>query len=285
MSTSFKVFAFTDPIEFLNHSFRERQKKNPRLSLRAWARQLGYENPSQLSDVLKRRRTLKMDLVSRIAANLNLAGKSLRYFELISLQASSRSDREKEVYAQMIDKIRPRRYRTLVEWPVETFEMASEWHHWAILEIVNLKDFDPTPDYLRERLGLELPKKRIQESVDRLIRMGFLEKTPNGFQRATADSYFMKDIPSAAIRAVHKQLLSKALAAIDEQTNRERNSRATTLAFKEEDFLKACEILEDTHKRLLGLSAEADSAGEELYHLNTQFFRLTKKKKKRGYLQ
>ena len=54
-----QVYSFEDPVEFLNFELLERQRRDPRFSLRAWSRRVGYENPSYLFNVLRRRREVR----------------------------------------------------------------------------------------------------------------------------------------------------------------------------------------------------------------------------------
>ena len=98
MQINKSVFSFEDLVDFLNHQLQERQRKNPKFSLRAWSRQVGYKNPSLLSQVLKRERKLKMEMASKLAVSLGLDGKPLRYFEVIVLYKNSNSDTEKRLY-------------------------------------------------------------------------------------------------------------------------------------------------------------------------------------------
>jgi hypothetical protein len=68
MHSSHAVFHFEDPIAFLNAQLREKQKRDPKFSLRAWSRLMGYENPSLVFHVLKGERRLKMDLALKMAS-------------------------------------------------------------------------------------------------------------------------------------------------------------------------------------------------------------------------
>jgi uncharacterized protein (TIGR02147 family) len=173
MEASKSIFAFEDPVDYLNFTLRERQKDNPNFSLRAWARQLGYENPSYLSHVLKRERKLKMPLASRLATSLKLQGKPKKYFELMVLSQSSTTVEERQVYTGMLRGARPKRARAVNSLSVELFSMVSEWYHWAILDMPLLRGFRSDPAYIADRLeGLD--RKTVRAAIDRLIRLGLM---------------------------------------------------------------------------------------------------------------
>lgn len=152
MQTGQMIFFYEDPIVFLNSHFREKQKRNPKFSLRAWARQMGYQNPSLLFQVLKGERRLKMDLALKLAANLQLKGKALRYFELIVLARTCQSDTERRVFESMLAKLRPKKFPPLNNLSLDIFAAAADWYHWVILGATELKDFNPDPAWLQERL-------------------------------------------------------------------------------------------------------------------------------------
>lgn len=279
MQVQNSVFAFEDPVDFLNFQFRERQKRNPKFSLRAWSRQLGFENPSLLFQVLRRERKLKIELAGKLAGNLKLKGKPLKYFEIIVLKNASKSETEKRVYEAMIPKLRPKKFWAASSFSLELFSMAAEWYHWAILEMSELSDFDANEDFIQNRLNGSLDKKTIRAALDRLLRLGFLEKAKNGkLVRANPENspnFLRNKVPSEAVRSYHKQMIEKAKLAVDEQSIEERYLRGTTLPFKMADREKVEEILRNAHREILELAAKGDA--EELYQLNTQFFRLTKK--------
>jgi uncharacterized protein (TIGR02147 family) len=275
------VFYFEDPITFLNAQLRERQKKNPKFSLRAWARQVGYQNPSLLFQVLRGERRLKMDLAMKLAANLNLKGKSLRYFELLVLNHAGTTEAERRVFQTMMAKLRPKKLRALDEITLESFAIASEWYHWAILTMTELPDFKPDITWIQEHLEAGLDKKTIRDAIDRLVRVGLLVSEPDGtFRRAKEDAnvlYMQSKIPSSAVRQYHAQTLEQARTAIEQQTVDERILYGATLAFNKTLLPKAQEILAEAYKQIADL-AESEPA-EDVYQFSSQLFRLTKQRK------
>jgi uncharacterized protein (TIGR02147 family) len=283
MQTGQMIFYFEDPIAFLNSQLRERQKRNPKFSLRAWARQLGYENPSLLFQVLKGERRLKMDLAIKIAANLKLKGKALRYFELIVLNSTCTTENERRVFEQMMAKIRPKSVQTLDDLSVEIFSAISDWYHSAIPVLTTLVDFEPNINWIQERLGGEIDKKTVKAAIDRLVKLGLLvQHEDGGLARAGDNPRFVHtDVPSEAIRQHHKQMIEKAFTAVDRQTRDERHNMGATLSLKIADLPQAIEIISDAHRQIMALAAVND--GEEVYQFNTQLFRLSKKKPERSH--
>lgn len=273
MKTDSTIFSFLDPIDYLNFEFRSRQRKDPKFSLRRWALQLGYKNPSYLSHILKRERKLKVDLAARMGELFNMSAKEKSYFELIVMSTNSISPVEKNLYGKLIKKVRPKQFWSLDELPLEKFEFASEWYNWAILELFYLKDFFPHVDYIHRRLGPSVSKKMIKDSLTKLIELGFVVQTPDGFRRGSDNPVYMRHIPSSSVRAYHKTMLDKAKQALDRQTLEIRHSRGSMFALNKEKHAEVKKIIEEAHKKILELSAESD--GDHVYHFNSQLFPVT----------
>jgi uncharacterized protein (TIGR02147 family) len=271
------VFSFEDPVDYLIFEFRERQARNARFSLRAWARQIGYENPSYLADVLKKERKLKLDLANKLALNLNLKGKSKRYFEYAVLLQNSKSDVEKSAYKKLLLDLRPKHTEPLTPLSLEVFTLVSEWHHWAILQGISLTDVDGCEDKLFLRLGHLIEKRVFRSAIDRLHQLGLLELGKDGRWKKTFQSKILEpQIPAVAVRNCHAQFMERAREALQEQSREEREYHSTTLAISMAKIESAKKIIQDCHKKLVALAESG--AAEEVYQLNTQLFRLTKRK-------
>ena len=279
MQASHKVFAFSDPIDYLKYRFEERRRKDPKFSLSGWARQLGYENPSLLSQVLKRERSLKMNLVAKLGTDLKLKGKSLKYFECIALNESCKTESEKKMVLGLARQMRPKKFRALENISLEVFSAVADWYHWAILEMTHLGDFREDIAFIQKRLGGKVGKKTVKTALQRLLEIGLLTRDFSGrLSRANQDAenaIFMRNkIPSEAIQSYHRQMMEQAKSSLTEQSINERYMRGTTIPLKKANFEKAAEIIRNCHKQLLELSEK--SGADEIYQLNSQLFRLTR---------
>lgn len=275
------IFQYSDPVEFLKSVLEKKKARNSRFSLRAWARQLGYENPSFISHILNGHRKLNFELVEKISSNLNLNEKSKKYFELLVLMKNCRSESESKIYSVVLESLRghvPPEDSQILD--VDIFQLISEWHHSALLQIVKLRDFQNDLEYITSRLGNGLSAQTVSESLDRLIRLGLLEISPeDGKLRRTQEKAVSVEssVPSGAIRSFHKQMLAKAKNAIEDQAIDERDLRSTTVTIEAEKYPQFLEIIRRAHLEILKLSA--DGTGDEVYQMNTQFFRITEKRR------
>ncbi|MCO5142107.1 MAG: TIGR02147 family protein [Oligoflexia bacterium] len=274
------IYSFSDAVEYLNFELKNRQRKNPKFSLRAWSNQLGFKNPSYFSHILKKERKLKPPLAKKLSENLRLKGKEKKFFELLVLNGSASSDVEKKVFSKMLVRVRPKEISALEDFPLEKFEMAADWQHWAILEVFYLADHPGTVEEIHEKFSYTLTKKVIKESLERLEGLGFIEKSPEGrYHRVPRGPLFMKEIPSWAIRSYRKAMLEKAKEAADQSPGGQNHLRGTMLALDKEGYEKAVNILIECHKRVLELASAYK--GEEVFHMGTQLFPVTKSGEKK----
>lgn len=276
MEVARQIFQFTDPVEYLNYEFELKKIKNSRFSLRGWSRQLGYENPSLLAHILKRERRLTAGFVEKVSDNLKLNSKARRYFEVLVLLQNSKAPEEKLIYSDLLETLRPKSQKETQSLNIEAFRVISEWHHAAVLEMTELKDFKNDPIYISRRLDGEVSPSNVIKAIERLLKLELLEKTKTGgLKRATENTFLFENrIPNDAVRHFHKQMIAKATQAIERQQINERYISGSTVTLHKRDYEKAVEILRQAHKEITNLSCKKD--GDELYQFNTQFFRLTK---------
>ncbi|HWU44931.1 MAG TPA: TIGR02147 family protein [Bdellovibrio sp.] len=270
------IFKFQDPIEFLNFTFESKRLKNNRFSLRAWAYQLGYKNPSFLSHVLKKQRTLKLDLAEKIGDNIKLTGKAKKYFEILVLLQNSKTVEEKNLYLDLLETLKPQREKTPQSVGADVFRVISDWHHTAILELVELADFKFDLEYISKRLNENISVQNIRKAIDRLLKLELLEEKANGQLKRVRDNPILHEsfVPSEAIRHFHKQMIEKATASIDGQDLDERDIRGSMISIRAKDYAAIQKIIKQAHSDIVKFSRDGD--GEEVYQFNTQFFKLTK---------
>lgn len=272
------VFQYTQPHEFLSAVLSERQKKNPKFSIRAWSRQLGYRNPSILARILRGERNLKPDLAAKIANSIKLSGKSNKYFHFLVLFRNAKTHAEKEIYGDTLASLRPSNQFTNVT--IDHFRYIADWYHFAILEMTALKGFSSDPDWIAKRLNGAITSAMASAALERMIRLELLEKLPNGKIIRTSMNVFRvgNGMPSDALRKHHSQMIQIGLESIETQKVDERQILGTTLTLSSEQSKKAKEIILQCHNELMVLAAKRGE-GDETFQLNTQLFLLTKKGK------
>jgi uncharacterized protein (TIGR02147 family) len=242
-----------------------------RLSLSAFARRGGM-SPSYLSRIVGGQRHLSIAAASRISHLLDLSPEEETH--LMRLVAA-----EKVPGDSLADQMMRRRIAVTTRAPSrritnEQFDLVADWQHFAILALTNTRDFKPSPAWIGRRLGI--PSSVARDALERLLNCGLLKKeglTVRALEDAEIET--PPDVPSKAVRENHRQHLALAEAALREIELEMREFVNSTLAMTLADVPKA--------KRRLRMFVERFSKdlekkpGDELFQINVQFYRLSKK--------
>lgn len=255
--------------ETLRRELENRCANNPRYSLRSFARDLKI-SPARLSDVLSGRYGLSRAAAFDIAKVIGLNAQETEFFcnQVDSQHARSKQQREA---ALALVQDRTAHYRTL---SLDGFHVISDWYHYAILELSLTKDFQSDSAWIARALGIN--QLVVKSAIERLLRLDLLVEK-DGFWRAAEDFTASTDgIPSEAIRKFHKQILTKALAAIELQSIAERDLTSMVMAIdsRQLDAAKA-----EIKKFRRGFDAKfgASQSKDRVYCLSIQFFNLQEK--------
>ena len=194
--------------DLLIHEFEVRLNRNPSYSLRAYARDLGI-SASNLSRILNGQQDLSLRKAQPIAKVLGLSGREAQYFYALIQAHHSRSDLKRKT---ALDRLETQEMAG-TELSLEYFQMVSDWHYFAILELTQVKGFTSTATWIAKRLGLTV--ETVQQSIEQLKRMELLDESKKGVWSKNYDFRATPSgIPSRAIKTHHQQILKKAETAL-----------------------------------------------------------------------
>ena len=170
--------------ERLKQKLTEAKVKNPRLSVRSFARQMKI-SPGTMSLVLLGKRNLSLATALKLADILELDA-------VERLSVKNELERERDVRAKAKSKtspheknkslgttLRPNVYRI----PDAQFDVMSEWYYYAILNLVQTDDFCMNPDWIAKRINLNPDVAK--GALDALLRMNFITIEPSGKAKRT----------------------------------------------------------------------------------------------------
>lgn len=205
----------------------------------------------------------------KISKILGFDGDEAEYFRLL-VESEHRSSR------QEIAKIQLRKFkaRQKTDFSLDSFRLISDWYHFAILELFEVKGFKCDPAWIASALGIGVVEAK--DAIDRLLRVGLLELADGKLRPATETSQVTSRGGSEAIRSFHRQILTRAIQNLSERPPHEREFSASTFAFSKADVPKVKRLIA-RFKRLLSqhLAANAPSEKDSIYCFSMQFFELT----------
>ena len=274
MDHSVSVFEYVEPREYLSQVLVTKQKTNPRFSLRAWSKQIGFSSPSLLSMVLKGQRRLKPAQAVKVRKVLELKDQEARYFDFLVLYSNASSLEEKEFYTQVLKTLKPDSNFSTLE--LDKFRLISDWYHMVILEMVKLKDFKDDPLWISKKLEGHITSSQIKDAIERLIRLNLLTKNKKGrLERVHKRLSTPTDFPHEGIKKFHHQMIQKALTALEDQDIHERDITANSMTTSLEKIPEAKKRIRDFRQNLAKFLDTPN--GDCTYQLNAQLFRLTRR--------
>ena len=267
----------TDFRSILKTELAQRMSQNPRYSIRAFARDLQL-SAAQVTHVLNGRRGLSSFTATKIGKSLGWSLKEVEYFCSLVNSAHSRSRLTKISAQEHLKTFSSTEKR--VELQNDVFRLVSEWHHFAILELLKIKSEIHNQKTLAKRLNIN--EIEVDLALRRLQKAGLIHRVGAGWklEYASVISKDSKDkVSSDAVKKFHTQLMEKAKVALIQQSVDERYYRTILFPVRQKDLKRAQEKILHFHEEFLRTFSNG-SEGDEVYSLGVQFFRVTEKKVK-----
>lgn len=255
--------------DFLLEEFRSRRSRNPNYSLRAFARDLGMP-ASKLSQNLRGLCGISVAKAEVIAEKIQLRDDDRRLFLALVESQHARSRVARQQAATTLEKIRRDK---MDELNLEKFTVVRDWYHMAILEMTDIRGFKADPAWIGSRL--DLPVEIVKEAIVRLVDVGLLVQEEGRLTQTHKDLELPSGLPSRSVREHHKQILTKAMVAVDEVTVEEREYSSHTFAVSKEALPELKGLVREFQRQVARLSAQGEK--DEVYVLGIQLFPVLEK--------
>jgi len=253
---------------FLRDELENRMRGNSRYSMRAFARDLQIA-PQIMSQVLKGKKGISSSKAAQLSEKLGLSPKEAIYFGDLVTLAHARSESARKIAELRISRSKSGKSFDLLQ--EDTFKVISDWHHYAIVELTRLKNFDVCPESIAKALGIQVHEAR--QAITRLIKIGLLEETGGSLRSTKTDFATKQDAPSAAVRKFTKQILEKGASALENQKIPDRDFGTMTMAISKSKLPEAKQLIRAFRRDLAALLEQGSR--DDVYVFSTQLFSLT----------
>jgi len=255
--------------DLLNQEFERRKQMNSAYSLRAFARDLGLSAP-RLSQVLNRKQGLSVEAAQNLIPKLKLSEEEKNWFCDSVGSLHSRSNKERTNFKEKV-KQHQSKERVFSELQLEYFKVISDWHHFAILELTYVDDFKYSHKWIAEKLGITINEVKV--AIKRLLDLDLMREEDGKLVDVFKNLATGNDTPSLSLKKYHTQLMKKALEALYEQPQSNREFSSNIIAIKKE---KIAEFKEKIRKFRKEIDEDMDTDGKDaVYCLGIQFYELT----------
>jgi uncharacterized protein (TIGR02147 family) len=241
-------------------------RRNPRFSLRSFAKQLGIDH-STLSQILRGRRRLSARALEAVGKRMGLREEVLRAY---------REHSRKKTDAKRL----PEKLRSL-HFDLDTFQLLSVWHHGAILELIQVQGFKTDSRWIAKTLGIAVEDVNI--ALQRLLRLGLL--VMSGRDRWVDESgdaeFHSAALTEAASNQMNVEMHELAVEAIQRIPSEHRVHRQMLVALDSRSLPRLKMMADEFMKELRALASECN-AKDDVYQLEISFSPVTTLKKTRG---
>jgi len=157
---------------------------------------------------------------------------------------------------------------------IDTFELLSDWVHYAILSLLELPDSRLNSRWIARRLGVSELQARL--AIERLKRLHLIARINGKWKQSSQPLIVENDVPSLAIKRHHRHILQKADEALDTTTFKERDFSATTFTADPKNVPFAMQKIRAFRRKLV---AELEKMGRpsEVYQIAVQLFPISRK--------
>jgi uncharacterized protein (TIGR02147 family) len=270
-----EITNFTDYRQYLKAELNTRSEKNASYSLRAFARDLDFL-PQVLSLVLNGKKGISVEKAALISEKLSHDIAEASYFQDLVTLAHSKNQQAQKISEFRINQQRQKQ-NEFSAIDVESFKVIADWYHAAIIELTETNDFKYDINWIAEKLNIT--QTEAKQAIARLIKINILIEQDNKIKKTQNHFFADYKAPNSALRKLSKQLLSKAIIAVDEQSFEEKDITNITMAI-DPKLLPAAEEKIKNFRRELCSFLESGSNRTEVYTFIPALFKLTKNRKR-----
>jgi uncharacterized protein (TIGR02147 family) len=273
MSSKKSVYEYDNYREFLKdfYLFSKAQKKS--FSFRYFARVAGFSSPSTLKRVIAGERNLTLKSIEKFSAAIKLNKEEAQFFKNLVLFNQATTADEKHFHAKQI--LRSHKYKKIHPISEAQFNYFSHWYMVAVRELVTLPLFREDPDWIASQVRPEIKPEEAKKAVDELLKLGLLQRNPQGKLIATTANVSTADeVASKIVAHFHREMMNRAMDSVDTVSRENREISALAMGVSEKTMKAVKERIQLFREELVSLVSQ-DECPNMVYQLNFQFFPLT----------
>jgi len=158
---------------------------------------------------------------------------------------------------------------------LDAFQVISDWYHYAILELISIKGFQPNSKWIAPKLGITVSEVNI--AVERLQRLGLLKICDDGkwingsgSNTTTGNAY-----SATAFRRLQRDVLKMALNALEEVPMEVRDQTSMTMAIDSSQLPEARIRIKKFRRNLCQFLQESGPR-DQVYQLGISLYPITR---------
>jgi uncharacterized protein (TIGR02147 family) len=272
------VFDYTDFRKYLEDYYCAKKADNPSFSYGYITSKSGFNNKGFIYNIFSGKKKLSRANCLKLSRALDHSKAEADYFENLVSFNQAGSHAEKTLFFERMGQIAPRG-KGLTKTQLlrkDQYEYYSNWYHGVVRLLVDDYGFKNDYAWLARMVCPAISVKQARRSVALLKRLGLIVRSKNGVWRAAHKSITTgREAMGLAVQDFHLASADLAKKAILNETHEKRNVSNLTLSISEDTYTVICDEVYRFQEKIMDI-ANNDSKADRVYHLNFQFFPVSK---------
>ena len=266
------ILEYTNYRQYIADYYADKKAKSA-FTWQEFATSAGFSSPVYLKYVSEGRFNLSEAAADRMARLMNLADYEREFFVEMVRFDHAKTDAEKRAAFSKMVSIGEARKAKVVD--AESFRFFEDWKKPVLRELAPAMP-GAKPLALAKACRPKVSAAEVTETLSFLIKANLLQKDETGNYKQTDKVVTTgpMEFTPLAIRELHHQMGEIALDAIEGVPQDERHFSGLTLGITRAAYEKIVKRIAEFRKEIIAIATE-DSATDEVYRLNMQFFPVT----------
>jgi uncharacterized protein (TIGR02147 family) len=262
---------YTDYRIYLSDYYRHKKKTSGFFSYRHFCMKAGLKSPSTYREVVSGKRNLTPSTIAAFKKGIGFSERDEKFFENLVLFNQAKSEESKKKYLAILRGLRYRKPQKLI--PVHLYEYYEKWYHPVIRELAAAFDWKDDFTLLSRSVNPQIKTSEARESVELLLRIGFLKKLDNGsYVQANPDITTGAEVNSLSIRQLNRTYARLGLDAIDRFPPSERDISSIIMGVPKRKLTELKQVIVDFRKRIIELADNETEEIDNFYSLVIELF-------------
>lgn len=279
-SPKLSIFDYTDYRRYLADFYLERKKLNKVFSYRYFAKKAGINSVGLYKDVIEGRQNLGRLLIFKFSTAMEHSKREAEYFENMVYFNESGTPEERTLFFERMMECQKTKAGIVDS---TKYEYYNKWYYSAIRALISIGKFKDDEKSHKKIAGILNPRIRPDEAKRALAlleRLGFINKNNDGIYVLTniaiTTGTLKPDTNITMLNVVNfqKEVMALANESLDRFGIEKINLSTLTLGISEATVTMIKEDLASLRHKIATLAAK-DSAANQVYQLNMQFFPLS----------
>lgn len=270
------IYDYTDYRDAIRDFYLEKKKSNSKYSYSVLGLAIGL-NASHVFCVVEKKRNLPVRCVPAIKKLLGITGRAAQYFDLLLAATRTKSEKTREEILAKASLLRDVKKHYLQE---KEQKYLSDWWTPVIRALIEVNQGRINAQEIAETLEPNIGVESVQESIDLLNELGFIQPLGNGLVKlADAHINISGEERAQAIRKFQANVMQIGARSLNAIPPADRDISTLTMAVDQKGFEDIKNMIQEFRKEV---QVRVDKCGKptRVLQMNLALFPVAFNKKK-----